>query len=347
MEKNFLLQIQQQMTTNKSTIILWVLVLLFIGCKQRDRFYISKFEHPVKVEIQRFDVDFIALDTSNTLASLKALEQKYPGFYSLFLRDVLLMQLTDSTNNAFQITNFLNDSVFRQVNQKVKDVFNNTKPIEQDLAEAFSYLHHYFPDKPLPDIYFFVSGFNHQFLVADTILGVGTDLYLGVDYPLYPDITYEYLIQNMRYEMLVPDLITTWLHQIFPFQGKDDVLSHMLYEGKILYLKETFLPDTPKNLLIGYEPTAIDWCKTHEKQIWASMLGNKHLFSTRQLLITQLIHPAPFTSPISSDSPGRLGVWIGWQIVKSYMQNNKNVGLSELMNDHNYQQMLEQSHYRP
>lgn len=347
MKEELPVEIQQQMTTNKSTIILWMLVLLLVGCKQRDRFYINKFEHPVKVEIQRFDVDFIDLDTNNTLASLKELEQKHPGFYSLFLRDVLSMHLADSTDNALQITNFLNDSVFRRVNQKVKDVFKDTEPIEQDLTEAFSYLHHYFPDKPLPDIYFFVSGFNHQFLVTDTILGVGTDLYLGADYPLYPDITYEYLIPNMRYEMLVPDLINTWLHQIFPFQGKNDVLSHMLYEGKILYLTRIFLPNTSKNLLIGYEPAAMNWCKAHEKQIWASMLENRHLFSTGQLLITQLIHPAPFTSPISSESPGRLGVWIGWQIVESYMQNNKNVGLSELMSDHNYQQMLEQSNYRP
>ena len=107
-------------------------------CKQRDRFYINKFEHPVKVEIQRFDVDFIDLDTNNTLASLKELEQKHPGFYSLFLRDVLSMHLADSTDNALQITNFLNDSVFRRVNQKVKDVFKDTEPIEQDLTEAFS-----------------------------------------------------------------------------------------------------------------------------------------------------------------------------------------------------------------
>jgi len=151
-----------------------------------------------------------------------------------------------------------------------------------------------FPTNHCPDIYFFVSGFNHQFLVTDTILGVGTDLYLGADYPLYPDITYEYLIPNMRYEMLVPDLINTWLHQIFPFQGKNDVLSHMLYEGKILYLTRIFLPNTSKNLLIGYEPATMNWCKAHEKQIWASMLENRHLFSTGQLLITPVDPPGTF-----------------------------------------------------
>ena len=124
------------MTTNKSTIILWVLVLLFVGCKQRDRFYINKFEHPVKVEIQRFDVDFIDLDTNNTLASLKELEQKHPGFYSLFLRDVLSMHLADSTDNALQITNFLNDSVFRRVNQ-IK-TYSTIRNPSSDLAEAFS-----------------------------------------------------------------------------------------------------------------------------------------------------------------------------------------------------------------
>ena len=230
------------------------------------------------------------------------------------------MHLADSTDNALQITNFLNDSVFAG-SIKSKDVFKDTEPIEQDLTEAFSYLHHYFPDKPLPDIYFFVSGFNHQFLVTDTILGVGTDLYLGADYPLYPDITYEYLIPNMRYEMLVPDLINTWLHQIFPFQGKNDVLSHMLYEGKILYLTRIFLPNTSKNLLIGYEPATMNWCKAHEKQIWASMLENRHLFSTGQLLITQLIHGTFYVSDFIRIT-GRLGV-DRWQSSKLYAKQQK------------------------
>ena len=337
------------MVNSKSILFYITLIsLLFLSsCKQQSRFYISTFKDPVKVEIQRFDVDFINLDTNNTLAALKLLEDKYPEFYTLFMEEVLSMHQVDSIENALQITDFLNDSIFKTVNQKVKDVFNDTKSIEHDLSKAFSYLHDYFPDKPIPAIYCFVSGFNHQFLVADTILGVGTDLYLGADYPLYPDITYDYLISNMRQEMLVPDLVNTWLHRVFPFQGKDDVLGQMLYEGKILYLMQIFLSDTPKSVLIGYESAAMDWCKTHEKKIWASMLENKYLFSTKQLLITQFIHPAPFTAPISSESPGRLGVWMGWQIVKSYMQNNKNIGLSELMSNENYQQILEQSHYRP
>src|SRR5690554_881364 len=108
------------MKTNKSSIILWILVLLLVACKQQSRFYISTFKHPVKVEIQRFDVDFINLDTNNTLAALKLLEDKYPEFYTLFMEDVLSMHQADSIENAQQITDFLNDSIFKTVNQKVK-----------------------------------------------------------------------------------------------------------------------------------------------------------------------------------------------------------------------------------
>jgi hypothetical protein len=59
------------------------------------------------------------------------------------------------------------------------------------------------------------------------------------------------------------------------------------------------------------------------------------------------LNEAPFTAPVSQDSPGRVGTWVGWQIVKSYMDKNKNVSLQQLVSENNYQQLLEKSDYRP
>jgi uncharacterized protein YjaZ len=59
------------------------------------------------------------------------------------------------------------------------------------------------------------------------------------------------------------------------------------------------------------------------------------------------MNDAPFTAPVSQDSPGRLGTWLGWQIVESYMSKNPKATLTDLMKINNYQKMLEASGYRP
>ncbi|MDO9634368.1 MAG: hypothetical protein Q7J05_04900 [Paludibacter sp.] len=336
------------MFSNSTNKLIFLILLTFSSaCQQKSRFHISTFENPVEVKINRFDLDFVQLDTTEIILCLTKLEQQYPEFYSTYITEGLMMNPADTVENASLITNFLADTGFIKVHQKVTETFSETKDIENQLTVAFNYLGHYFQDIQLPDIYFFVSGFNHQFIMRDNILGVGTDMYLGADYPVYRGVTHDYLIRNMRREMLVSDLLNKLLHNRFAFNHDINLLNVMLYEGKISYLLSIILPDAEPEIIIGYSKEELSWSQKQEKRIWTNMIENKHLFSTDYILINQYINLAPFTTPVSQESPGRLGVWMGWQIVKSYMQNNKDVTLEDLMNDFNYQSILEKSLYRP
>jgi uncharacterized protein YjaZ len=55
---------------------------------------------------------------------------------------------------------------------------------------------------------------------------------------------------------------------------------------------------------------------------------------------------APFTRGMPPESPGRIGNWVGYQIVDSYM-NNTDVSLQSLMSNNNSQEILLKSKYRP
>jgi hypothetical protein len=59
------------------------------------------------------------------------------------------------------------------------------------------------------------------------------------------------------------------------------------------------------------------------------------------------MNDAPFTATISQESPGRLGTWVGWQIIKSYMDENTDVSLQQLMKTTDYQLILNKSGYQP
>jgi len=325
----------------------FLIVTVFTSCLEKNRFYLSEMDQRTEVKIKRFDLDFIKLDLNNTEDGLMDLYAKYPDFFPLFFNNGLGLEPDEFGKNASLVRDFITNTQFSEVHREVESVFNNTKSIEEELSTAYSYLNHYFPHIKLPEIYFFVSGFNHQFLITDSLIGIGSDVYLGKDFLPYRELTYDYLIPNMRPEMLVPELLSELLHHHFPFNGELNLLNAMIHQGKIMYLLWVLMPGSTDERLMGYDKEQISWCRKNSSQIWTKMLENKDLFSTQNLLIAQYMQLAPFTTPVSQESPGRLGVWKGWQIVKSYMQNNKNIDLKQLMEDTQYQRILQMSGYKP
>ena len=77
------------------------------------------------------------------------------------------------------------------------------------------------------------------------------------------------------------------------------------------------------------------------------MIEKKHLFSTDLMVVKRYIDESPFTKSFSAESPGRTGIWIGWQIVRNYMKNNPDVSLQDLIENSNYQEILNKSKYNP
>ena len=64
-------------------------------------------------------------------------------------------------------------------------------------------------------------------------------------------------------------------------------------------------------------------------------------------MLTSYLNDGPFTSEISQQSPGRLGMWVGWRIVESYMNHHPEVTLADLLAENDAQHILEHSYYKP
>jgi uncharacterized protein YjaZ len=125
-------------------------------------------------------------------------------------------------------------------------------------------------------------------------------------------------------------------------------LSQMIYYGKQLYLKDLLLPDYNDAQKMGYTPEQITWCQENESYMWRYFISKEMLYSNDQKLAMRFIDPAPFSKfylEIDNESPGQVGSWIGWQIVRSYMNNNE-VSLTDLLNA-NAKEIFEKSKYKP
>lgn len=302
----------------------------------------------IEIKIKRFDKDLIQIDRNNSLSSVKEIYKKYPDFLPLYTFNILEIDAKDTIKVSKLFLQFVSDTAFEKVNTKVLETFNDVTDIEKDLSDAFSIIHQTFPEITIPQIHFYVSGFNRAVMMTDNILAVGTDFYLGEDYAPYKEFTYDYLLHNMRREMISIDITTAFLFKNFGFDAKQNrLIDNMLYRGKILYVASQIMSEKKTKDILGYSTSQMEWAEKNESEIWKALVGQKHLFSTDVQLIGKYINDAPFTAPITQESPGRLGVYIGWKIVDSYMKNNKDVSLKNLIKTIDYQKMLEISGYRP
>ena len=179
-------------------------------------------------------------------------------------------------------------------------------------------------------------------------MGVGVDMYLGSDYPYYNQVVYDYQKQTMRKACVAGDVLSMYLAYHISYNSKyNRLLEQMIFRGKQLFLLAQLLPNEPVWEVIGYSKEQWDWCEQYEQAIWNRIMQKRDLFKTESNVMSSYMNDGPFTAEVTQDSPGRLGVWVGWRIVDSYMRNNKDVTLRELMNENDAQKILEQSYYKP
>ena len=86
---------------------------------------------------------------------------------------------------------------------------------------------------------------------------------------------------------------------------------------------------------------------THKNELSRSILEkNDLLFSKDEDPIRRLVQEAPFSNPFKN-SPGRIGAFIGWRIIVSYMEKHPEISLNQLMQETNSRAILDKSGYKP
>ncbi len=338
----------------KSYVIASLFVILLTGCHTGRSYFPPPSQLPsVRIYIIRFDEAIINIREESVKEDVQILYDEYPDFMPIFVEDILGIPCADTAYLCQALPEFLSDTVygFAETNRKVKQVFADTREIEEELTTAFSRIQYLYPDLSIPAIYFFISGFNASIYFfyegEQSAIAVGTDMYLGSDYEYYNRVVYDYQKQTMRKECVAADVVSAFLFRNLPYEGtKNRLLDNMIYRGKIMYLLSQLL-DEKEYEIMGYTREQWDWCKQYERNIWNRIMDKKDLFKTEPLVLSSYLNDGPFTSEISQDSPARLGTWVGWQITKSYMEHNQQVSLQELIDNHDAQNILENSFYKP
>ena len=329
--------------------ILVILAVMLSACQGGREFFPKNIEN-IEVDIVRFDSAQLAVRPDSVRADICQLYIDYQDFMPIYVEGILGLPSEDTAYLSQLYADFLTDTTmgFAQTNALAQDLFADITDLQNSLNTGFSRLHYLFPEWEIPMVYLFVSGFNSSVMYYDNNMGVGIDMYLGSDYPYYNQVVYNYQKPTMRKECIVMDIMSMYISYHLAYNSKHNrLLDQMIFRGKQLFLLNQLLPETPEREIIGYSKEQWVWCEQYERAIWNRIMAKRDLFKTESTILASYINEGPFTAEVSQESPGRLGQWVGWQIVDSYMRNNEHITIQELMSEGDAQKILEQSFYKP
>ncbi len=304
----------------------------------------------------KIDINFIRINELNSLnenASKDFISRqrlKFGTFFDIYNTKILNLPSSYHPNYGLHLYNLNLDINFKSLVKSVDKEYPNVEFIKQDVTEAFKRYKYCFPKASTPDtILTYVSNLNQSVVTTERHIGVGLDKYLGNNREFYNKSNVaQYLQYRMNRQFIAPDIVMGWLMKDFPIDyKKNNILGHILYYGKLFYLLDALLPNADDSILLYYTDNQYDWCVRNEADIWDFVVNCNALFSTSKNDYRIFIGESPYTVGMPSDSPGRLGHWLGWRIVKAFMNRNPEIDLRELMNEKDDRKILRLSKYNP
>jgi hypothetical protein len=247
------------------------------------------------------------------------------------------------------LQDYTHDKYIREVYDESAKNYENIDAINEGLTNVFSRYQVAFPKKKIPTITTYLSPFYSNITATENNLGIGLHAYLGSDYKYYPSTGQPmYLIKKFRKEYIVTDAMKGWLDSDYMNDSTEqNFINQIIYQGKVLYALEVLVPDVDDTIKTGYSSKQLDWVFDNEQNIWKVLVDNNLLFSNKPKLYLKFINDGNTTSGFPKEAPAKLGGFIGWQIVRSYMKKNDGMSLEKLFQISDGKRILNESGYKP
>ena len=216
----------------------FILILtLSLGCKKNDRFKVNTTEIGLEIRFEKFYETFHTIDTNSLESELAKLNNSYPRFFPLYCNQLIRIGSPGKPYFNSALKRFLSDSIYRQVADTVMFTFTDLAEDQAVITNGFKRFKYFFPDKTTPNIFYLISGFNESITTAPEMLGISLENYLGSNHTFYQWLgIYEYQRNNMYREKIPSDALWAWLITEFPDNNSGNLLSRIVYDGKILFI---------------------------------------------------------------------------------------------------------------
>ncbi len=324
----------------KIGILILFVVIGFVSCNPK--------KSPEQNSTFRFEKLVFTVEPAKLPDSIRLNHNYLVPFFKIFNEDVIRIGPDSLSGYTEQLNKYTGDSLIRQVYSEInKSEIIYRKDLDE-ISVALSRWSEISGNKPIYHLVTFISGFNQSFVTLPGLMAIGIDNYLGSGSRFYQGLSIPvYVRQHMNPENLPADAVRAWLYSELPPPGPESgFLDRMIYEGKIHYITNKLLSGNSEENLFHYSKKQLTWCQMQEKSMWKYLAEQRILFSSDRLTIRKFMEEAPFTRDFGNESPGRIGTWIGYRIVYSYMKST-GLSLKDLIKVTSAKEILSGSKYHP
>ncbi len=313
-------------------IIFLLIFISLISCEKENKLDVDVSDIEVNTIVKRFDKEFYTSDISK----LSELKDSYPYLFPVQnLDSVWINKMQNKDEQELFI--------------ETQKLYNNFNDEKEQLTYLFKHINYYYPNFNPPKVITLLTNVDYESRViyADSLLLISLDMYLGKDSNIYEDFP-GYIKNNFTEDHLIVDVAKAFVDVQIPLSSDRTFISKIIQEGKKMYMLDAYLPNLSDAEKMGYTQEQIDWAEFNDQDVWKYFIQNKLLFSSDPELSRRFISTAPFSKfyqANDNETPGRIGVWFGWQIVRAYMQNN-NITLQEMLKINN-EEIFKKSKYKP
>ncbi|WP_187696143.1 gliding motility lipoprotein GldB, partial [Xanthovirga aplysinae] len=292
------------------------------------------------LSIERLENELFHLQTK---AEIKSFLEEHPLFSRHFLN---IDRYPDQSMVVDQLYGLVNDSHIDTLYQQTEQTFRDFSGIKSEMEGALKLSRYYIPDFVLPKINTFVTGLSNDLHVSDSLIVIGLDFFIGDSAKYLPDVP-KYIQRRYQKEYIVPTVVLLMSDRYNKTSFEDQtMLAEMIYYGKAYYYSKKMLPCVPDSVLIGYSSEEFRDVNANQETVWAHFLQNELLYSTQPGKKAKYLSERPKVYEIGNKCPGRVGVWLGWEIVKKYMEEHPEVTLEQLMKDSDAKKIFIESKYK-
>lgn len=232
---------------------------------------------------------------------------------------------------------FRNDVYISDLENEIDNSIRSKIPLfQENLNLYFTRLSYYLKNKPIPKKIFWLNSlFTSSVFCTNTEIGIGLERYIGSNKSVIKKLPkeqfYQWMKNGMRSEFLERDVIVNWIFTHYVPDNSSSLIEKMIQWGKIYYIVYACNPSIESNILLRYDKTKYDWCEQNEEQIWKYIVTQSLVFSKNERDINNFVNDGPFTPGLPEKGPDRVGQYIGWKMVSSFMENHSTKSLEDLL----------------
>lgn len=335
--------------------ILLITCIIVIGCKKKETpVKITKpqlteeqvrYANNIEIKLLRYEQDLFMMDKENMAAEFESLYGMYP-------ENIVAKDAWKNKELLQGIKSFVSDPLIKEIYKDTELQYADMGWFREQITPALTLYLTHFPSEVVPDFCTLISGIDFQMPQVfgyDNTIFICLDMYLGHDYKYYAQANMpKYIAARCERKYMLTDCFSKALvYRHLPDKTLVTLLDNMIDAGKKMLFTQTMFPTTPAKDILGYTEEQYKWASDHESAVWHYLVEKNMVYDNTENVIRRMMDETPFTRDFGNQSPGRLGVYVGFQIVQSYMKTHPGTTLKDLMKMTDSQKLLKESGYKP